>query len=182
MKKFLLSLICLIFMAATAGAETYTHTFSKGELTTDGGTVTLSNIEWTSSTATYIDWNATKGIQIGSKNNPNESYTLSTSGFAGCTIKSITVNSSIANSCDAKITITAGNQTSEAFTPGTSDAAYTFDCDDRAEPDGCDVRGCEDHGVEKDLEPGPSARISPEGHLPGCDHGAARREPLPHGP
>ena len=130
MKKFLLSLICLIFMAATAGAETYTHTFSKGELTTDGGTVTLSNIEWTSSTATYIDWNATKGIQIGSKNSPNESYTLSTSGFAGCTIKSITVNSSIAASGDAKITITAGNQTSEAFTPGTSDAAYTFDCDD----------------------------------------------------
>lgn len=130
MKKFLLPLLCLLFMAATAGAETYTHTFANGELTTDGGTVTLSDIEWTSSTATSIDWNAQKGIQIGSKNSPNESYTLSTSGFEGCTIKSITVNSSIANSGDAKITITAGNQTSEAFTPGTSDAAYTFDCDD----------------------------------------------------
>lgn len=130
MKKFLLSLICLIFMATTAGAETYIHTFAKGELTADGGTVTLSDVEWTSSTATNIDWNATKGIQIGSKNNPNASYTLSTAGFAGCTIKSITVNSSIAASGNAKMTITVGNQTSEAFTPGTSDAAYTLDCND----------------------------------------------------
>lgn len=130
MKKFLLSLFCLIFMAATAGAETYTHTFAKNELTTNGGTVTLSDIEWTASSATYIDWNATRGIQIGSKNNPNPSYTLHTSAFAGCTIRSITVNSSIASSGNAKLTMTVGNQTSETFSPGTSDAAYTFDCDD----------------------------------------------------
>ena len=130
MKKFLLSLFCLIFMAATAGAETYTHTFKTGELTTDGGTVTLSDIEWTASSATYIGWNDSKGIQIGSKNSVNPTYTLHTSAFAECTIKSITVNSCIANSGNAKLTMTVGNQTSETFSPGTSDAAYTFDCDD----------------------------------------------------
>ncbi|MBQ5896340.1 MAG: chitobiase/beta-hexosaminidase C-terminal domain-containing protein, partial [Bacteroidaceae bacterium] len=130
MKKFLLSLFAFFGVLATINAETYTHTFSKGELTTDGGTVTLGDIEWSATGATYIDWNATKGIQIGSKNNPNTSYTLSTSGFAGYKIKSVTVNSSIAASGDAKTTVTVGNQTSEAYKLATSDAAYTFDCDD----------------------------------------------------
>ena len=130
MKKFLLSIFTILCIMATANAETYTHTFSKGELTTNGGTVTLSDIEWKASTATVIDWSATKGIQIGNKSNPNTSYRLSTSGFAGCTIRSITVNSSIAASGDATATITVGNQTSEAYKLQTSDAAYTFDCDD----------------------------------------------------
>ena len=132
MKRILLSLFSLIFMAATVGAETYTHTFNNGELTTAGGTVTLSDIEWTASSATYIDWddNSGKGIQLGSRNTPNPTYSLSTSALAGCTVRSITVNSSKANSGDAELTISVGSQTSEAYTLGTSDAAYTFDCED----------------------------------------------------
>ena len=130
MKKILLSIFTIFCILATANAETYTHTFSKGELTTTGGTLILSDIEWNATEATAIEWNATKGIQIGSKNSPCTSYTLSTSGFAGCTIRSITVNSSIAASGDATAAITVGNQTSEAYTLKTSDAAYTFDCDD----------------------------------------------------
>ena len=117
-------------MAATVGAETYTHTFNNGELTTAGGTVTLSDIEWTASSSTHIGWNADKGIQIGSKSTVNPTYQLSTSALAGCTIRSITVNSSIAASGDAKLTISVGSQTSEAYTLTTSDAAYTFDCED----------------------------------------------------
>lgn len=130
MKKFLLSIFTFFCVVATANAETYTHIFSKGELTTDAGTVALSNIEWNATEATAIEWNTTKGIQIGSKNSPCTSYTLSTSGFTGCTIRSITVNSSIAASGDATMTMTIGSQTSEAYKLTTSDAAYTFDCDD----------------------------------------------------
>lgn len=130
MKRILLSLFSLIFMAATVGAETYTHTFNNGELTAAGGTVTLSDIEWTASSSTYIDWKADKGIQIGSKSTINPTYQLSTSALAGCTIRSITVNSSIAASGDAKLSISVGSQTSEAYTLTTSDAAYTFDCED----------------------------------------------------
>ncbi len=130
MKKFLLSLFCLIFMAATVSAETYTHTFKNGELTTEGGTVTLSDIEWTASSSAYVGWNADKGIQIGKKETVNPTYQLSTSAFAGCTIRSITVNSSIAANGDAKLTISAGSQTSEAYTLTTSVATYTFDCED----------------------------------------------------
>lgn len=131
MKKFLLSLFCLIFMAVTAGAETYTHTFKNGELTAEGGTVTLSNIEWTASAATYIGWNNNgKGIQIGKSADVCKSYTLKTSALAECAIKSVTVNSSIANSGDAKLTIKVGDQVSEAYTIITTDEAYTFDCED----------------------------------------------------
>ena len=132
MKKFLLSLFCLIAMAGTVGAETYKHTFSSGEFNKDGGTVILSDFEWTTTAVTYLGWdqNNVKGIQIGSKNSPNPSFKLSTSAFADCVIKSITVNSSIANSGDAKMTITVDNQKSEAYTLTTSDAAYTFDCED----------------------------------------------------
>lgn len=130
MKKFLLSLITIFCVLATANAETYTHTFKSGELTTTGGAVTLSDIEWNATDATLIGWNNTKGIQFGSKDILNPSYTLSTSGFAGCKIKSVTVNSSIAASGDAKLTITAGAQTSDAYKLTTSNAAYTFDCDD----------------------------------------------------
>ena len=130
MKKILLSLITIFCVLATANAETYTHIFNKGELTTDGGTVTLSDIEWNASTATLIEWNATKGIQFGSKATPNTAYTLSTSGFAAYKIKSVTVNSSIAASGDATMTITVGAQTSDAYVLTTSNAAYTFDCDD----------------------------------------------------
>ena len=90
MKKFLLSIFTIFCFLTVANAETYTHTFKTGELTTAGGTVTLSDIEWNATDATLIEWNATKGIQFGSKNSLNPSYTLSTSGFAGYKIKSIT--------------------------------------------------------------------------------------------
>lgn len=129
MKKLLLSIFCLFLMAATSSAETYTHTFEEGQLTTEGGVVTLNGIEWEASSATLIDWNSNgKGIQIGSGSNPNASYSLSTSALSTCAIKSITVNSSTANGGDAKLTITVGDKVSETYALGTSDAAYTFDC------------------------------------------------------
>lgn len=130
MNKFLLSIFTFFCFLTVANAENYTHTFKTGELTTTGGTVTLNDIEWNASDATLIEWNATKGIQFGSKANPNPSYTLSTSGFASYKITSVTVNSSMAASGDAKLTITVGGQTSEAYKLTTSNAAYTFDCDD----------------------------------------------------
>ncbi|MBR4968054.1 MAG: chitobiase/beta-hexosaminidase C-terminal domain-containing protein [Bacteroidaceae bacterium] len=130
MKKILLSIFTIFCILATANAETYTHTFKNGELTTTGGTVTLNDVEWSASSVNEIGWSNTKGIQFGSKSSPNPSYTLSTSGFAGSTIRSITVNSSIAANGDAKLTITVGSQTSEAYKLTTSNVAYTFDCDD----------------------------------------------------
>ena len=132
MKKVLLSLFCLLTMVVTVNAESYKHTFSQGELSADGGTATLSSFDWSYTSATSIGWdeNNGKGIQIGSSKSPNASYNLSTAAFAGCTIKSVSVESSTANGGDAKLTIAVGNQQSEAFSLGTSNAPYTFDCED----------------------------------------------------
>ena len=132
MKKFLLSLFCLTIMAGTVGAETYVHTFKSGELPKDGGTVNLSGFDWNTTAVTYIGWDQSngKGIQIGSKNSPNASFTISSSAFAECTIKSITVNSSIANSGDATMSISVNDQKSEAYTLTTTSTSYTFDCED----------------------------------------------------
>lgn len=116
-------------MILSTNAETYTHTFKNGELTTEEGTVILSDIEWHATSSTYIGWSAQKGIQIGSKATVNPTYTLSTSSLAGCKIKSVTVNSSIAASGDAKLTISVGDMTSEEYTLTTSDDAYTFGCE-----------------------------------------------------
>lgn len=110
MKKFLLSLATVLCASAFASAAdvTYNHTFASGELKTTAGDVTLSDVSWTSTAATYAGWDATKGIQLGSKNKPTNSYSLSTSGFAENTIKSITVNSSIASGGDATLTVSVG--------------------------------------------------------------------------
>ena len=134
MKKILLTLFCLLSLTLTINAESYTHTFNSGELKIAGGTVILSDIEWNTTSATYIGWDKNgKGVQIGSKNSPNTTtYTLSTSAFAGCTIKSVTVKSAIAASGDARMTISVAGQTSEEYTLTTTATEYTFDCTDAA--------------------------------------------------
>ncbi len=90
---------------------TYSYTFVKGILSTSGGTVNLNNINWTYSTMTYagFDTNTTnKGFQIGSSNNPTNSFILSTSDIMG-SIKSIVVNASIASSGKATLSISIGD-------------------------------------------------------------------------
>lgn len=90
---------------------TYSYTFVKGVLSTSGGTVNLNNINWTYSTITYagFDTNTTnKGFQIGSSNNPTNSFILSTSDIMG-SIKSIVVNASIASSGKATLSISIGD-------------------------------------------------------------------------
>ena len=127
MKRFLLSIIGLMAFAFGMNAETYTHTFKKGDLNTNGGTVTLSDIEWTASSANSIGWNKEKGIQLGSKNAVCSSFTLTTSAFKDYTITSVTVYSSIASSGDSKLTIKAGNAVSEQYALTGTHTAYTFD-------------------------------------------------------
>lgn len=127
MKRFLLSIVGLMVFVIGMNAETYTHTFKEGELTTTGGTVTLSGMEWAASSATSIGWSKERGIQFGSKNTACPSFTLTTSAFKDYTITSVTVYSSIASSGDSKLTIKAGNSVSEQYVLTGTHKAYTFD-------------------------------------------------------
>ena len=136
MRKFLLSLIGLLAFILTANAETYTHTFVDGNLTTNGGTVTLSGFDWSFSKASdgsEVTWSNGKGIQFGSRSNPCTSYSISTSAFNGYTIKSVTVYSIIASSGDAKLTIKAGNTTSEEFELTGTNTGHTLDCKEQGD-------------------------------------------------
>lgn len=132
MKKILLSVLCLFALVSYAGAETYTHTFAKGELNTTGATVTLSNVDWDATDAAYIGWDSNdtaKGIQLGSSSKPATSYSLTTSAFAGYKVTSVTVNSSTASGGDAKLTISVGDATSEEYALTKTATDYTFECD-----------------------------------------------------
>ena len=107
MKKLSFFLMAMLF-SVMSFAETYTHTFSNGQLS--NGTVTLSNIKWTSTItgSTYFGWDANKGIQIGKAKEPAKAYTLSSSAFADKMITNITVNASMASSGAAKLQVSVG--------------------------------------------------------------------------
>ena len=113
-----------------AESGSYSHTFASGQLTTDGGNVTLSDVDWTTSTAAYIGWdsNNSRGVQIGSQNSVTSSYTLSTTGIPG-TIKSIAIgaNSYASNST---IGVTVGGAQfggeAQAMQTGTTLGTNTF--------------------------------------------------------
>lgn len=131
MKRFLLfSVGILIAFASIKADETYTHTFKEGELTPAGGTVILSEITWSASQEDNVVWDSknNRGFTIGNKNDVCESYTLSTSAFADFTIKKVTVNTCIASSGDAKMTIAVGNVKSDKIEiKETKATAYTFE-------------------------------------------------------
>ena len=124
MKKLSLFLSALL-ISMMSFATTYTHTFKSGELKV--GTVTLSGTSWTGAgTVGYWGWDGSKGIQIGSKNDPCKSYSLTTSAFADATITEVVVNTSMASSATAKLSISVGGTSylsNKALT--TSAANYT---------------------------------------------------------
>lgn len=62
-------------------SKTYIHTFASKQITTDGGTATLSGLEWTYSSADYIGFEGGtdgRGLQIGSSKKPSSSYSFTT--------------------------------------------------------------------------------------------------------
>lgn len=111
MKKLSFFLMAML-MSIMSFAETYTHTFVKGEMKT--GSVTLSGVTWNTAadpgtTAYNWDTNPTaKGIQIGTSKAPCASYTFSTSHFVDYTITNITVNASTASGGTAKMQVSVG--------------------------------------------------------------------------
>ncbi len=91
MKKLLTFLTLLTLFFGIGWAETYTHTFATGQVSASGGNVTLSNVSWTASEATFIGF-TNSALQIGSKNNPQTTdWTLKTSAFSG-TITEVKIN------------------------------------------------------------------------------------------
>lgn len=128
MKKFLLSLFSLFALVGIVNAETYTHEFAKGDFALTGGNTTLGDYAWTSTGVALLgDVNA-KGLQIGDKDNPVRTFTLTTSAFDKFIINSITVNTSTAANAVATMKISVGS-TNETFTLKSLATDYTLTCD-----------------------------------------------------
>lgn len=134
MKKILLLIIGFMAFAINMNAETYTHKFKKDELTKAGGTVTLTGFDWTASSTEVLKWNTSgKGVQLGGDGTVCESYSLKTSAFAEYTIQSIKVETCRHSTGDAKLTIKAGDATSQVYDLTGSIATYTFECNGKGD-------------------------------------------------
>src|SRR5574344_2069259 len=108
----------------SATSATYTVTFASGDLVKAGGTFTSGGIAWTYDSATYVAFDSTKGIQLGSGSTPmNKTWTFHTacSNF-GNGVTNASVNGSIAKSGDATIAITANGASVLASTALTTTA------------------------------------------------------------
>lgn len=105
----------------------YSHTMEKGDL--KNGEVTLNNVKWTvNSSSSYFGWDTNttnKGVQVGSKNNPAKSLTISTAELAN--FNKIVINASIASGSDATLEVLVNGVSIGTKTLTTSATDYTFD-------------------------------------------------------
>lgn len=136
MKKILLKafmLLCLILWGgvSSAWAETTNYTTSTWPTTgwsaTKGGSITVNDISWTYSTATYLGVSNNK-VQIGSKNNPQTSdWTLSTSisNFGdGAKVTAVKINA-YTTATTATYDISVGGSSKQSGSLAESAADYT---------------------------------------------------------
>ena len=110
--------------------ETYSYTFKSGDLEeTTPKTYTFNKVEWNvSGKIAYIGWDGTKtnkGIQLASQKKNATDVTFSTTNIPG-TITSVKVNSSVASSGKAEISVKVGGKSWGTQT-NTAITATAFD-------------------------------------------------------
>ena len=114
------------FETIPAVKTNYSHTMEKGDL--KSGEVTLNNVKWTvNSDSSYFGWdtNTSKGAQVGSKNNPAKSLTISTAELAN--FNKIVINASTASKSDATLEVLVNGVSIGTKTLTSSATDYTFD-------------------------------------------------------
>ena len=118
-------------------AVTYTKivdsiTFKQGDLAKAGSTIKVGNSSFSYGTAGYLGFDSSKGLQIGSKDNPVTSYYFSTILPKGYKFVSLKANLSIASSGTCKVSFTCGNLgspvTNKSLTTTATD--YSFNSSD----------------------------------------------------
>lgn len=101
---FLIAFITALGMNAADLTSPYSHTFKSGQLTKAEGSKSLSGVNWSWSAMTYCGFQS-NGVQIGSKNDPqNSDWTISTSEIPG-TITSVKVTAYAGGSGTIKVSV-----------------------------------------------------------------------------
>lgn len=125
-KIFGFLLIMLLMVGKSWGQ--YAHTIT-AKTWSVYDTQTLTGVDWTASATggEYWGYDATKGQQFGSGNNPAKPLTLKTSGIPG-TISSIKISTSGASSVVGTLVVSVGGTTFSpaSITLTSTNAEYTF--------------------------------------------------------
>lgn len=132
MKKFLrFSLVALFAVLGMSNAmATDTFTFTQG-IFSNGLTVKVNDVEWTLDptwkSESAFNYDATKGVQIGTAKKPATSFTISTTGISK-KIQSVVVNCSGANGIAGTVNVTVGGTafgSEYTLTSTATDAQFT---------------------------------------------------------
>jgi|GEM_PF-3447458 len=123
MRRILTLLLVSILCFGAGWADTYSHTFAKGELSKDAGDVTLGNVKWTQTALGHAQFSSGNGVQLGSKNNPAKDFKLSTTGISG-TITEVKINAKTGG--EGSYTVTVGGTVYGTKSLTTSFADYSF--------------------------------------------------------
>ena len=112
---------------AEGEATTYSYTFTSKQFSANG-TKALGVLSWAlDGNGNYWGYDATKGQQFGSGNNPYKNLTLSTSDFKS-EVNKIVLETSGGSSVNATCTITVGGtQIGEAIKITSTSTVYTFE-------------------------------------------------------
>lgn len=128
MKKQLLNLtmllFCMMVSIGSAWADTYQWEKASGIWSQNGGDVTIRNVKWTYSSATYCSITSGK-LQVGSSKNPQTNdWTISTPVSNFGTVKSVTINA-YTTATTATYDISVGGTSVKSGNLTTSAANYT---------------------------------------------------------
>jgi hypothetical protein len=112
---------------AAASSSPYTWTLATGELKTAGGSYEESGVTWTFPAISFVNFDNTRGAQMGSKNNPAGAvtFTASLSNF-GTTVTSVSVNACTGGTGTVAISA-AGTVVKNAAALTTLSADYATD-------------------------------------------------------
>ena len=118
--------IKIVLTPMQEGEKEYEYVFEAKQFSANG-TLALNDVNWTlAGDGGYWGNDSTKGQQFGSGSKPYKSLTLTSEAFTN--VKSITINTSGANSIAGTLTVTVGGvQIGETITLTSSATEYTFE-------------------------------------------------------
>lgn len=132
-KSYTVTLTQAAAPAPGQGGMTYSYEFKSGDINAASMTATWADVAWdvavTFPIKEYYGWDTnttpSKGLQIGSSNNPANTIVFSTSGITG-TVKSIKINTAGASQTDAKLTVKVGSTVYGTVSLTKDSTDYTF--------------------------------------------------------
>ena len=106
--------------------DVYQHTFIKDEIQKEGGTIENNGLSWTYNAATYVQFNAEKGYQIGSGPNPQkEQWTIKTTIPENVILTGYSLELSTASKGKGEYSFTLGSYTNTSEFANTDPQLYS---------------------------------------------------------